>query len=204
MDREISKLGVLLCLFLGGCASTIHVDLADSQIVNMSHEKLGISSSSSSSDKISRVIEFKIVTDKNLLEYYTFERNYPINIVCKAEGADRKENLRSGGFGPFYKGVNLSKILLPNDPNRKKIVSNDSKKYEYIVYSFIDLEAGYTQLHYGMPETSLKLEREKFVSVGCYISGFAYPPFIPPRSNIFGVSKLEFEKMLIKYNETNK
>ena len=203
MVRETSKVSVLLCFFLGGCASTIHVDLVDSQIVDMPHEKLGMNSSGSTSGKISRFIKFKIITDKNLLEYYTFERNYPINVVCKAEGAERKENLRSSGFGPFYKGIDISKILLPDDPNREIIVSNDSEKYEYTIYSFINLEAGYTQLHYGVPETSLKLEKEIFGTVGCLISGFAYPPFIPPRSNVFSVSKLEFDKMLTRYNKTN-
>ncbi len=202
MVREIYKLGVVLYLFLGGCASTIHVDLIDSKIVSMPHEKLGISSQNSPSGKSSRVIGFEISTDVNLLEHYTFERNYPINLVCKAEVAGRTENLRSSGFGPFYSGVDISKILLPDDPNRKIILSNESGKYKYIIYSFINLEAGYAQLNHGVPKTSLKLESEKFESVGCFISGFAYPPLIPPRSNVFAVSKPVFDQLLKSHNET--
>ncbi len=183
-----------------GCASTIRVDLTDAKIVSKTLRQIGMTGDSDKINKKAEVIQFNITSKKELHHFFNVIERKPIQVFCQAEGAKRTNNLKNIGFGPYYNEVNISKTFGPLSNATIKTLGNNSP-FKYSVFAFVNLEAGYTQLHYGVQETSLNLEIEQFDRLSCIIIGATYPPMPAPKSNEFGIDRDHFMKMLGSYKE---
>ncbi|SEQ01627.1 hypothetical protein SAMN03080615_00027 [Amphritea atlantica] len=175
--------------------------MKDARIIETSNKKLGRSHSLELAEKEFKAVKFNIESEKELYNFFVAERNRPIQIFCKATGATREGDFKNIGYGPFYGKRDISRIFSEKPKSIILKPNAENGKYAYSVIAFLKLEAGYTQLHYGIPETALKLTEESFEGLSCYLNGLTYPPLLPPQSNTFGINTREFE---IRVNEYNK
>ena len=192
---------ILSAVLVGGCASTVKVNLAEARVVEKTYRQIGITGES---DKINRkieVIQFDITSKNELHNFFNIVEQKPIQVLCRAEGAKRTENLANFGFGPYHGETNISKLLGPESSTVIEPMDGETE-YRYSVYAFVGLKAGYTQIHNGVPETALNLKSEEFERLSCYMRGFTYPPAPKPRTNSFGIEKEHFLKMLNTYRES--
>lgn len=192
-----------LMFLLSGCASTVNVELVDSKILDTSNDELGRSGFVELPKSDFKAVQFDITSKEELYKFFVADRYKPIQIFCKAIGATRKGDFSNIGYGPYYGKEDISRIFEKN-PNGVIFESNsENGEYKYKIIAFLKLEAGYTQLHYGVPETALDLTTESFDSLVCNIVGGTYPPMIPPRSNEFGINRSEFDAKLKEYFESH-
>jgi hypothetical protein len=182
----------LFALLVVSCSgSRVAVTLDQAAIRAIDHATLFPKYGGSSTDRASRqVLQLSISSETDLPKYFE-DQEKQLQVRCSVDGSSDGKAYRGFATGPLPE-----RSYATGNRAQQGQITPRNKRYRYIIYAFIDLEADSVEYKNGKPASTLNLKADHFDALTCHLIGVQKAPVPFPRSNDFSVPVSNFHALL--------